>query len=196
MSRLHIVIYDDSDIIREGISAIFSRFHFVQRVTQISDFDELEAILHRTTCHFVLVNPLLLQANIQQFQQIKSRSECVKWIGIVYSHLSGKVLSKLDSTIDIYDSNEAVAAKMMKWLETESDNTATQNKDTLSDREIEVLKLLAEGKSNKEIADALNISIHTVITHRKNITQKTGIKSVSGLTIYAVVQNLISLDGF
>ncbi len=48
--------------------------------------------------------------------------------------------------------------------------------------------------ANKLIADKLNISINTVITHRKNISQKTGIKSISGLTIYAVVKKLISID--
>ncbi|MBK8882774.1 MAG: helix-turn-helix transcriptional regulator [Bacteroidales bacterium] len=64
----------------------------------------------------------------------------------------------------------------------------------LSERETEVLKLLSKGLSNKEIADSLNISIHTVISHRKNLTQKTGIKSQSGLTIYALSNNIISLE--
>jgi len=59
-----------------------------------------------------------------------------------------------------------------------------------------VLKLLASGKQNKEIADKLNISTHTVIMQRKNISQKTGIKSVSGLTIYAVVKNIMTLENF
>jgi len=52
------------------------------------------------------------------------------------------------------------------------------------------------GNANKEIADKLNISTHTVISHRKNISQKTGIKSVSGLTIYAVVKNIITIDSY
>ena len=47
------------------------------------------------------------------------------------------------------------------------------------------------GKTNKEIADALNVSVHTVISHRKNITHKTGIKSVAGLTVYAMLNNLV-----
>ena len=55
----------------------------------------------------------------------------------------------------------------------------------LSAREIEVLVLITKGLINKEIADKLNIGLTTVITHRKNITEKLGIKSVSGLTIYA-----------
>ena len=50
---------------------------------------------------------------------------------------------------------------------------------------------MAKGMLNKEIADFYNISIHTVITHRKNITRKTGIKTVAGLTVYALLNNLI-----
>ena len=61
----------------------------------------------------------------------------------------------------------------------------------LSAREIEVLVLITKGLINKEIADKLNIGLTTVITHRKNITEKLGIKSVSGLTIYAVMNGYV-----
>ena len=64
----------------------------------------------------------------------------------------------------------------------------------LSAREIEVLVLITKGLINKEIADKLNISLTTVITHRKNITEKLGIKSVSGLTIYAVMNGYVEAD--
>ena len=64
----------------------------------------------------------------------------------------------------------------------------------LSTREIEVLRLLVQGFINKEIAVKLGISLTTVITHRKNITEKLGIKSVSGLTIYAVINGYIEAD--
>lgn len=64
----------------------------------------------------------------------------------------------------------------------------------LSTREIEVLVLIAKGLINKEIADKLHISLTTVISHRKNITEKLGIKSVSGLTIYAVMHGYIEAD--
>ena len=50
---------------------------------------------------------------------------------------------------------------------------------------------MARGRTNKEIADEYNISVHTVISHRKNITRKTGIKSVAGLTVYALLNNMI-----
>ena len=61
----------------------------------------------------------------------------------------------------------------------------------LSTREKEILICVAKGMLNKEIADLYNISIYTVITHRKNITRKTGIKTVAGLTVYALLNNLI-----
>lgn len=61
----------------------------------------------------------------------------------------------------------------------------------LSSREIEVLKLIASGKINKEIADILFISINTVLTHRKNISAKLGIKSVQGLSLYAMMNGLL-----
>lgn len=64
----------------------------------------------------------------------------------------------------------------------------------LSDREKEILVGVAKGLLNKEIADEYNISINTVITHRKNITRKTGIKTVSGLTVYAILNNLIDIN--
>ena len=64
----------------------------------------------------------------------------------------------------------------------------------LSDREIEVLSLIVQGLINKEIADRLNIGLTTVITHRKNIMDKLGMKSVSALTIYAVMHGYVDIS--
>ena len=69
-----------------------------------------------------------------------------------------------------------------------------QDRGDLSDREKEILVNVAQGLLNKEIADRLGISINTVITHRKNITRKTGIKTVAGLTVYAILNNLIDIS--
>ncbi len=64
----------------------------------------------------------------------------------------------------------------------------------LTDREIEVMSLIVQGLINKEIADRLNIGLSTVITHRKNIMDKLGMKSVSALTIYAVMHGYVDIN--
>ncbi|MCG8332751.1 MAG: LuxR C-terminal-related transcriptional regulator [Chitinophagales bacterium] len=71
-------------------------------------------------------------------------------------------------------------------------NTHSSN-EPLSSREKEILKLLVNGNTTKQIATALHISPHTVNAHRKNIMRKLDIKTVSGLTIYAVLNNIITL---
>lgn len=64
----------------------------------------------------------------------------------------------------------------------------------ISPREAEVLAFIVKGYINKEIADKLNISVTTVVTHRKNISEKLGMKSVSALTIYAVTHGIVGVD--
>ncbi len=73
-------------------------------------------------------------------------------------------------------------------------NMPSLGRKVLTAREVEVLVKVVEGYINKEIADLLNISITTVISHRKNITEKLGIKSVSGLTIYAVMNGYVDVN--
>ena len=79
-------------------------------------------------------------------------------------------------------------------LENLSEGESATPGDKLSAREIEILSGVAQGLLNKEIASKLNISIHTVITHRKNIARKTGIKTIAGLTAYAILNNLIDAE--
>jgi DNA-binding NarL/FixJ family response regulator len=68
------------------------------------------------------------------------------------------------------------------------------NRKILSDREIEVMSLIVQGYINEEIAEKLNIGLATVITHRKNIMDKLGMKSVSALTIYAVMHGYVDIN--
>ncbi len=196
MRKVHVAIFDHSPVVSAGFHSILSRISRVKRISQVSSFEELEAVFMRDSCHLVLINPAYIQLYPAQFQQAKNRLECIRWIGVIYAHFPASLLAKLDNTVDVYDTADAIEERMNRWIDVESDGHQHNSRDTLTDREIEVLKLLAAGNSNKEIADKLNISTNTVITHRKNISQKTGIKSVSGLTIYAVTQNLISLDDF
>ena len=77
-----------------------------------------------------------------------------------------------------------------------SADESEDSRNTLSERENEVLVLVAKGLLNKEIADRLNISVNTVITHRKNITRKTGIKTTAGLTVYSILNGLLDIIYF
>ena len=76
----------------------------------------------------------------------------------------------------------------------ESRKSKVKSQDELSEREQEVLTLVVQGLLNKEIADRLHLSLHTVIAHRKNISRKLNIHSTAGLTIYAIVNHLIDIE--
>jgi DNA-binding NarL/FixJ family response regulator len=195
MKRTHILILEDAPVIREGLKFIMDSLRNVEEVAIACTFDEFTHLLKRKSYQMVLISPNYLHSHHNQIQQLRNLYSSMKWIGVQYTIIPEALLSKLDGVVDVYDNQDTLATKLSKWLDTQSDD-ALQNKDILSERETEVLRLLAMGKSNKEIADELNISTNTVITHRKNISQKTSIKSVSGLTIYAVTQNLISLDDY
>ena len=73
-------------------------------------------------------------------------------------------------------------------------NQTPMSDEQLSDREKDVIVALVQGMTNKEIADHLFISINTVITHRRNIARKLQIHSPAGLTIYAIVNNLVDIS--
>lgn len=100
----------------------------------------------------------------------------------------GKKLAK--SILQLYSYGHALSRPAGSW----PDATDESDYHELSAREIEVLRLLVRGFINKEIAERLHISLTTVISHRKNITSKLGIKSVPGLTIYAVMHGYVEAD--
>ena len=90
-------------------------------------------------------------------------------------------------------SHAARGGKPQAVREAEGTPPASES-SVLTPREREVLRLVVAGYINKEIADRLAVSLTTVISHRKNLTEKLGIKSVSALTVYAVTRGLISVD--
>uniref|UniRef100_UPI004027306C response regulator transcription factor n=1 Tax=Alloprevotella sp. TaxID=1872471 RepID=UPI004027306C len=75
----------------------------------------------------------------------------------------------------------------------EKETTSVAQQEMLSEREREIVGCIVRGMTNKEIADNLFISVNTVLTHRKNISRKLNIHSVSGLTIYAIVNKLVNV---
>jgi DNA-binding NarL/FixJ family response regulator len=195
-NNLHIIIIEPSSVIYEGLNAIlgYSDDHF--NVSRLGKFDEIPNYAIRKAIDIVIINPGLIQNNLKAYDAIRGTLPQTRWIGIVYSFFDQHLLSFFDDVINVYDSPESIISLLRRIAGQRDENESGHLQEKLSDREIDVLKLLTAGNSNKEIADKLNISTHTVISHRKNISQKTGIKSVSGLTIYAVVKNLINLEDF
>ncbi|MFV0506825.1 MAG: response regulator transcription factor [Bacteroidales bacterium] len=105
-------------------------------------------------------------------------------------------LKGFKSIINVDDERTEVLTKFQQFFMTTTTESNEEDgvKNILSDREIDVLKLVAKGYINKEISDELCISINTVITHRKNITEKLSIKTISGLTVYAMLNGYITAD--
>ena len=101
--------------------------------------------------------------------------------------------NRFHAIIDKNAPKQLLVPLLENHLSLDTEQTGTRG-SILSERETEVLKQVALGYTNQEIAEQLYISRHTVISHRKNITSKLGIKTVSGLTVYAVLNNLIPKD--
>ena len=120
--------------------------------------------------------------------QIFFRKRNISVVGLDFSDHQLFESSLFDDIIYQFDNQNLIISKLSKFSSPGNRRNTTYQ---LSPRETDVLRLVALGKSNKQISDNLFISIHTVITHRKHITTKLGIKSISGLTLYAVINNLI-----
>ena len=87
-----------------------------------------------------------------------------------------------------------ITTKINRLLHTEEEDEKDSEQETLSQREKEIITCVVKGMTNKAIADKLYLSIHTVITHRRNIAAKLQIHSAAGLTIYAIVNKLVELS--
>jgi len=105
-----------------------------------------------------------------------------------HNRLRNRVLQPKLSELDSYGIQQ-----LQDTISNEHDSQKEDTDHQLTNRETEILRLIVKGYLNKEIADELNISLNTVLTHRKNIISKTGIKTVSGLTFYCIRKGLITM---
>ncbi len=191
-TRKNIIVLEPSILLYEGLFASISKLEDDYTFYHIDSLSEIETILLRKEISVVLINPAMVQNRMNDFTKIKNQNSGICWIGIVYSFFDNSTLKLFDDTFSITDDILSIVRKIKNTGNTNMLNG--QQNSQLSEREIDVLKLLAKGLSNKEIADKLNISVHTVNSHRKNIMDKTEIRSIAGLAVYAVTKEIISLD--
>ena len=187
-----IIIVEPSPIVSAGLASYFDDINQVSIVSQLDRIDRMEEKLAAYNPDILIINPLLIAYDTNEhFLKICRDFSNVIPVALVTSYVDTGILKQFKDVIEINDSKQKVVTKIFNLL---SDNNLTQDKPEnieLSNRETDVLVALVKGLTNKEISDKLYISVHTVITHRKNIVRKTGIKSVSGLTVYALLNNLV-----
>ncbi|MBR4837562.1 MAG: response regulator transcription factor [Bacteroidales bacterium] len=187
-----IIIVEPSPMLSGGLAQYFDDIRQVSVVSQLESIDRLEEKLASYNPEILIINPLLVSFDANEaFQKLLRDFPNVVPVALVSSFIDKNILRQFKEVIEMTDSKQKVVLKIFNLL---NDNNLSQEKTEnveLSNREIDVLVALAKGLTNKEISDHLFISVHTVITHRKNIVRKTGIKSVSGLTVYALLNNLV-----
>ncbi|MGQ8337962.1 response regulator transcription factor [Sunxiuqinia sp. A32] len=190
-----ILIIEPSIIIREGISSILSSIVPRIKLCFVGSFADVFTLARTDLFNLILINPVVLNNSNANSKKLRDFFNGKILIGLISTHYDRAILKEFNDNIFINDDEETISNTILKNLKPGNKNNIPAN-TSLSDREIDVLKLLAIGKSNKEIAESLFISIHTVVSHRKNISVKLGVKSTAALVIYAVANNLIKLDEF
>ncbi len=191
--KYNILIAEPSDIIREGLTNIIKNTNRNIQIIQVDTFDNIQKFQNDYKIDIVFINILLLHNDIQAFNKLISSFQETNWLGIISTFYDRDLCKHFHDLVYINENAETINKTISKYL-TNTKPSKSIIENSLSKRETDVLKLLVIGKSNKEIAEELFISIHTVVTHRKNISNKLGIKSTAAMAIYAVAKNIIDLN--
>ena len=191
MKSNKLIIVEPSPIISAGLIRYLEDINQIQIVSVLDSAESLQEKIVVHNPDLLIINPLIIvYNNINLFRQFTQNNPNILCVALITTYIDRVFLKNFKDTIELTDSKQKVVNKIINLL---NNNEETTQNDTveLSNRETEVLVRVAKGMTNKDISEVLNISVHTVITHRKNIVKKTGIKSVSGLTVYALLNNLI-----
>ena len=192
--RPKVAILDPNTLSAVGLKQLLQNVMPIMTIDTFGSFSELEANSPDEYYHYFVAMNMVLEN--RPFFSSRRQKTIVLTLGLDAT----SQLSEFHSLCINVPENELVRSLLM--LEQHAHHggrnlptmpQALQRK-ILSDREIEVMSLIAQGLINKEIADRLNIGLATVITHRKNIMDKLGFKSVSALTIYAVMNGYVDIN--
>ena len=191
--KYKIVIVEPSQIVATGLKSLIEEMKDFEVTSVVTDNCNyyVERII---SAHpdIVILNPIILDFNSRNnVDEFISRTGCDFVAAIVSQLTDEETLREYHAVFELYDNADKIESKLKKLINTEKPGEETHE---LTSREKEILVCIAKGMMNKEMAEKLNLSIHTIITHRKNITRKTAIKSVSGLTVFAILNNLIDIQ--
>lgn len=192
--RPKLAIIDNNMLAMVGLKSILQNVMPIADIETFCTFNELEAANPDKFMHYFVAIKFVLE-NRNFFLNYKQKTIVLTTSTNPNSQLSGfKSLC--------INTSEELLVKSLLQLEQYGhaggknlpDMPKALKAKLLSDREIEVLSLIAQGYINKEIGNQLNIGLTTVISHRKNIVEKLGMKSVSALTIYAVMHGYVDIN--
>ncbi len=192
-----VLIITPSRIVAEGLITILTQaggFTIERVISSISR--ENENLLHTIPADIIIADPSMFGFNIlQTLKNRLSEFTTAPLVSLSTMPMSRTIAANFDEHISMFDTAPEIVKKLRNITIVDTSNSEESqdnNIGELTSREKEILVKVASGHSNKQIADQLNLSVHTVITHRKNITHKTGIKTIAGLTVYALLNNLIT----
>ena len=188
-NNIKIVIAENSLILKSGISAVLRRLSdYTFSINEVSNMDAFMMFsrLHRP--EIAIINPMFLGGF--SIATYKRDNPDTKVVALVSGYFDNKTLSEFDGSISIFDELDDTITAI---LHIEEDEEAIET-EQLSQREKEIIGCVVKGLTNKAIAEKLSISIHTVITHRRNISKKLQIHSSAGLAIYAIVNKIVELQ--
>lgn len=219
--KISVVIADGSDIVRSGLRQILKQS---KSISVCSDVENAEKLLEAVSEHkpnIVLIDYTSKGFDLTSITKIKIKNSYTRIIGITHnpsmtvvnSALSNGLISHIkkdcptleiiDSVLETANDNHFFCGEVLEVLKNSDDTNILVSEETLncapitlSDRELDVVKLIAEGYTNAQIAVVLHISNHTVNTHRKNIMRKLGIGNTAGIVMFAVKSNIVSPDEF
>lgn len=197
MKSKSVLLIMPSLVIAKGLESVLGEIGEFEVSGIMSDLSHTSsARLRNADADVIIIDPSV----VDYASRIKIRSMVSDYtdaavVALGSAQLDDDLVKQFDEVVSIYDEPATIVRKLRGAVDSKSDAPKTEGED-LSQREKEILVCVAKGMLNKEIADHFNISIYTVITHRKNITRKTGIKTVAGLTVYALLNNLIDVNSF
>ena len=192
---IRIAIAETSVIIRGGLTAALKRLPNVKvQPIELLSVEALSDCLRKQYPEMLIVNPTFGDYfDVNKFRE-ETAGKKIRLIALVTSFVDASLLTKYDESISIFDDLDILSKKIHGLLNLASEEEELDNQETLSQREKEIVVCVVKGMTNKEIAENLFLSIHTVITHRRNISKKLQIHSAAGLTIYAIVNKLVTLN--